>query len=168
MNGCICCTVRGDLVESLKKLYTKISEFDAVIIETTGLADPAPVAQTFFIDDEIRTMFSLDGIITVVDCKHIMTRLDEQKPDGVVNEAIEQVCFADRILINKTDLVEEKEIPQIESRIRGINPDAPLVRCQHSAVDPLSLINIKAFSLDRVTMMDPEFYNEDAENPADR
>ena len=90
MNGCICCTVRGDLVEALKRLHTKIAQFDAVIIETTGLADPAPVAQTFFVDDDIQSKFVLDGIITVVDCKHIIARLDEEKPEGVENEV--RVC----------------------------------------------------------------------------
>ena len=94
MNGCICCTVRGDLVKALKKLYTKISQFDAVIIETTGLADPAPVAQTFFVDEDIQRKFSLDGIITVTDAKHIIMRLDDDKPEGVENEAVEQVAFA--------------------------------------------------------------------------
>ena len=92
MNGCICCTVRGDLVIALKRLYNRISQFDAVIIETTGLADPAPVAQTFFVDDDIEQMFSLDGIITVCDSKHILTRLDDEKPEGVENEAQEQVA----------------------------------------------------------------------------
>merc|ERR1712050_446132 len=90
MNGCICCTVRGDLVVALKKLHAKIAMFDAVIIETTGLADPAPVAQTFFVDDEIKEMFMLDGIITVVDAKYITMRLDAEKPEGVENEAVEQ------------------------------------------------------------------------------
>ena len=90
MNGCICCTVRGDLVVALKKLHAKIAQFDAVIIETTGLADPAPVAQTFFVDEDIRAKYKLDGIITVVDCKHIIARLDDEKPEGVENEAVEQ------------------------------------------------------------------------------
>ena len=120
MNGCICCTVRGDLVIALKKLYEKISKFDAIIIETTGLADPAPVAQTFFVDDSISEMYSLDGIITVVDAKHIIRRLDDVKPKGVENEAVEQVAFADRLLLNKTDLADEKELLAIESRLKSI------------------------------------------------
>ena len=97
MNGCICCTVRGDLVVALNKLYEKISKFDAVIIETTGLADPAPVAQTFFVDEGIQKKYDLDGIITVVDAKHIISRLDDEKPEGVENEAVEQLAFADRL-----------------------------------------------------------------------
>ena len=131
------------LRSELTLLTSLVAQFDAVIIETTGLADPAPVAQTFFIDEDIRTMYTLDGIITVVDCKHIMTRLNEQKPEGVGNEAVEQVAFADRILINKTDLIDSKEIPNIEARLRGINPEAPFVRCTHSKVDPMSLIKIR-------------------------
>merc|ERR1719155_316363 len=132
MNGCICCTVRGDLVETLKKLAKKVAKFDAVLIETTGLADPAPVAQTFFVDEDIQSMFTLDGIITVADAKHIITRLDDEKPEGVENEAVEQVAFADRILLNKTDLVEEKELPAIEARLRKISPTAPIFRTQQS------------------------------------
>merc|ERR1719440_946452 len=114
MNGCICCTVRGDLVKALKRLATKVADFDGVIIETTGLADPAPVAQTFFVDDEIQSKYHLDGIITVTDAKHIIPRLDDEKPEGVENEAEEQIAFADRVLINKTDLVNSIEIDNIE------------------------------------------------------
>merc|ERR1719327_1451568 len=128
MNGCICCTVRGDLVVALKNLYAKIAQFDAVIIETTGLADPAPVAQTFFVDDDIQSKFTLDGIITVTDAKHILTRLDDEKPEGVENEAQEQVAFADRILLNKCDLVDEAELPPIEARLKKLNPSANIYR----------------------------------------
>lgn len=134
LNGCICCTVRGDLVEALKRIYNKIESFDAVIIETTGLADPAPVAQTFFVDQFISKHYKLDGICTLVDAKHIMNRLDEQKPEGVENEAVEQIAFADRILLNKIDLIEDDEdikdkdryFKQIEDRIRSINSVAPI------------------------------------------
>ncbi len=167
MNGCICCTVRGDLIVALKNLYKRISKFDAVIIETTGLADPAPVAQTFIVDDDIAEMFSLDGIITVVDSKYILTRLDAEKPEGVENEALEQVAFADRILVNKIDLVDDKEIKNIESRLKSINPTAPIIRCQQSKVDPKELINIGAFSLSRITEMDPEFLKTDGEHEHD-
>ena len=167
MNGCICCTVRGDLVKALKKLYTKISQFDAVIIETTGLADPAPVAQTFFVDEDIQRKFSLDGIITVTDAKHIIMRLDDEKPEGVENEAVEQVAFADRILLNKTDLVEEAELPPIEERIKKINPTAQIFRCQQSKVDPKNLIGISAFKLEKTLEMDPEFLNVDGEHEHD-
>merc|ERR1712178_23691 len=105
MNGCICCTVRGDLVETLKKLAAKVKKFDGVIIETTGLADPAPVAQTFFVDEEVAALYTLDAIVTVTDAKHLVARLDDEKPEGVENEAQEQLFFADKVLLNKVDLV---------------------------------------------------------------
>ena len=168
MNGCICCTVRGDLVVALKKLYQKIEKFDGVIIETTGLADPAPVAQTFFVDDEIQKMYKLDGICTVVDAKHIIQHLDEVKPEGVENESVEQLAFADRILLNKTDLVPDaKELDAIEARIRTINSQAEIYRCQNSVVDPRKLLNLDAFSLERVLKMDPEFLDTDGEHQHD-
>jgi G3E family GTPase len=118
VNGCICCTVRGDLVKALKRLYAKVKDFDAVIIETTGMADPAPVAQTFFADHDISHFYELDGIITVVDAQYIRLRLDEDKPEGVVNEAAEQVAFADRILVNKTDLVRARAASEARRRAR--------------------------------------------------
>jgi len=167
MNGCICCTVRGDLVVALKNLYSKMSQFDAVIIETTGLADPAPVAQTFFVDDDIQAKFTLDGIITVCDSKYILSRIDDEKPEGVENEAAEQVAFADRILLNKIDLVDDAELPPIEERLRTINPNATLYRCKDSKVDPKHLIGISAFKLEKVLEMDPEFLNTDGEHEHD-
>mmetsp|Transcript_16484 Transcript_16484/g.48528 ORF Transcript_16484/g.48528 Transcript_16484/m.48528 type:complete len:328 (+) Transcript_16484:225-1208(+) len=168
MNGCICCTVRADLVVTLKKLWSKVANFDGVIIETTGLADPAPVAQTFFVDEDIKSKYSLDGIITVVDAKYITTRLDDVKPEGVENEAVEQVVFADKILLNKIDLASgEEELEAIEKRIKSINPTAPITRCQQSKVDPMSLLNIRAFSLDRVLKFEPDFLEDDGEHEHD-
>lgn len=169
MNGCICCTVRGDLVEALKNLYTKIEQFDAVIIETTGLADPAPVAQTFFIDEDIRQKYSLDGIVTVVDARHIIDRLDDEKPEGVENEAVEQVAFADRILLNKIDLLrnDDAKLTAIEKRIHSINSGVQIIRTQQSVIDPKSIINLNMFSLDRVLEFDPEFLSGDEEHEHD-
>lgn len=168
MNGCICCTVRGDLVKVLKSMYAKVQDFDAIIIETTGLADPGPVAQTFFVDSEIQSMYRLDGICTVVDAKHILQHLDEEKPEGVENEAVEQVAFADRILLNKVDLIPDTaELDAIEKRLRGINAQAPVFRCQNSEVDPKHLINLSAFELDRVLQMDPGFLDIDGEHQHD-
>ncbi|CAL53506.1 Cobalamin (vitamin B12) biosynthesis CobW-like,C-terminal [Ostreococcus tauri] len=167
MNGCICCTVRGDLVVALKKLYSKIAQFDAVIIETTGLADPAPVAQTFFVDDEIQSKFVLDGIITVTDAKHILARLDDEKPEGVENEAAEQIAFADRVLLNKTDLVSDTELKTIETRIKQLNPSAEIYHSEHSKVDPKHLIGINSFSLEKTLKMDPEFLNTEGEHEHD-
>mmetsp|Transcript_4915 Transcript_4915/g.10870 ORF Transcript_4915/g.10870 Transcript_4915/m.10870 type:complete len:392 (+) Transcript_4915:92-1267(+) len=167
MNGCICCTVRGDLVQALKRLHSKVESFDAVLIETTGLADPAPVAQTFFVEDEINTMYKLDGLITVVDAKHIMEHLEEEKPEGVENESVEQVAFADRILLNKTDLVDEAYLVEVEKKLKDINSNAQIFRTQHSKLDPKCLLNIGAFSLERVLEMDPEFLNTDGEHQHD-
>lgn len=168
MNGCVCCTVRSDLVKVLKQLGSKrSSKFDAVIIETTGLADPAPVAQTFFVDDKIQQLYRLDGIVTVVDAKHALQHLNEVKPDGVENESVEQVAFADRILLNKIDLVDEEEIEKVEKKITSINHQASIYRTTQSKVDSKLLLNIQAFSLDRVVAMDPEFLDTDGDHEHD-
>merc|ERR1712190_682119 len=118
-----------------KNSKKKGQTLDGVMIETTGLADPAPVAQTFFADDYIQQHFVLDGILTLVDAKHIIEHLDEEKPEGVENEAVEQIAFADRILLNKTDLVDEKTLDEVEKRIRAINEPVPIKRTQQSCVD---------------------------------
>jgi len=167
MNGCICCTVRGDLVEALKRLHKRVDQFDGIIIETTGLADPAPVVQTFFIDEVIRDMYSLDSVITVVDAKEILVRLAEEKPEGVENESVEQICFADKVLLNKTDLADEAQLTKIEAEIKKLNPTTPIVRCLHAEVSPKELLNIQAFELNRVLDFDPGFLDEDAEHQHD-
>ena len=115
MNGCICCTVRGDLTDVLDRMYDRIKDFDGIIIETTGLADPAPVAQTFFVDEKVTQRYTLDGIITVVDAKHIIQHLDDEKPEDIENESVEQLAFADRIMLNKIDLVTDEELKEVES-----------------------------------------------------
>lgn len=168
MNGCICCTVRGDLVEALKKLYGKVQQFNGVIIETTGLADPAPVVQTFFIDDDIQARYKLDSVITVVDAKHIVERLNEKKPEGVENESVEQVAFADKIILNKVDLVEETaKLDDIEEQLKALNPTAAIVRATHGDVSPKELLNIGAFELDRVLEFDPGFLDDKQEHQHD-
>lgn len=165
MNGCICCTVRGDLVVALKKLYKRVEKFDGVIIETTGLADPAPVIQTFFVDEDIKSMYRIDAVITVVDAKHIMERLKEEKPEGVENESVEQVAFADRILLNKVDLVkDEKELEEIEKELHKINPAATVKRTEYGKLDMKDLLNIEAFELNRVLEFEPDFLDEDGEH----
>ena len=168
MNGCICCTVRGDLTELLDKMYDRVKEFDGVLIETTGLADPAPVAQTFFVDDRIVDRYKLDGIITVVDSKHIIQHLDDEKPDDVENEAVEQIAFADRILLNKIDLVSDGEIEEVRKRIKGINAIAPIYQTENSLIDPSELIGIGSFDLDKTLEMDPEFLDTDSEHEHDQ
>ncbi|MEM9132180.1 MAG: GTP-binding protein [Actinomycetota bacterium] len=166
-NGCICCTVRGDLIRILGNLMRRKDRFDQILIETTGLADPAPVAQTFFVDDEMSAQLRLDAIVTVVDAKHLLPHLDEEKPEGVENEAIEQLAFADRIVLNKIDLAEAKELEEVETRIREVNALAPIVRTQHGKVDLDAILEVGAFSLDRVLADDPEFLDPDAEHQHD-
>ena len=168
MNGCICCTVRGDLTEALDNMYDRIKDFDGVLIETTGLADPAPVAQTFFVDDKVVERYKLDGIITVVDAKHIIQHLDDEKPEDVENESVEQLAFADRIMLNKIDLVDEEDLQVVEARIKSINNHAPIFRTENSLIDPKELINIGSFDLDRTLEMDPEFLDTDAEHEHDQ
>lgn len=167
MNGCICCTVRGDLTEVLNNMHDRIKDFDGVIIETTGLADPAPVAQTFFADERVAENYNLDGIITVVDAKHIIQHLDDEKPEGIENESVEQLAFADRIMLNKIDLVDEDELANVESRIKSINGFAPIFHTQNSIIDPKELINIGAFDLEKTLEMDPEFLDTEAEHEHD-
>eukprot|EP00931_Biecheleriopsis_adriatica_P023674 TRINITY_DN148_c0_g1_i2.p1 TRINITY_DN148_c0_g1~~TRINITY_DN148_c0_g1_i2.p1 ORF type:complete len:460 (-),score=138.87 TRINITY_DN148_c0_g1_i2:259-1638(-) len=161
-NGCICCTVRGDLIAGLKKLIKTSKKqnkpLDGVMIETTGLADPAPVAQTFFADDFVQQHMRLDGILTLVDAKHIIQHLDDEKPEGVENEAVEQIAFADRILLNKCDLVEsEDDLKEVEKRIKAINETVPIKRTTNSEVDMDFIIGIKAFALDKIIEMDDAF-----------
>jgi G3E family GTPase len=166
-NGCICCTVRGDLIRILGNLMKRKDRFDQIVIETTGLADPAPVAQTFFVDPEISAQLRLDAIVTVVDAKHLLVHLDDIKADGVENEAIEQLAFADRLVINKVDLVDASEIAEVERRIRDINALAPIIHTSHGQVDLDLILDVGAFDLDRVLIDDPEFLDPDAEHQHD-
>jgi G3E family GTPase len=159
MNGCICCTVRQDLITVLEKLCRRVEagtlKLDGIIIETTGMADPAPVAQTFFVDQMVKSFARLDGIVTLVDAKHIEQHLDEEKPEGAENEAVEQVAFADRILLNKTDLVTEQDLVRVEARLKAINAYAPVQRCCKADVAVDWVLNIGAFDLKRTLEMDP-------------
>jgi len=170
MNGCICCTVRQDLVVVLEKLAKKVEagmKLDGIVIETTGMADPAPVAQTFFVEQNVQAFARLDGIITLVDAKHVEQHLDEIKPEGAENEAVEQLAFADRVLLNKIDLVSEQDLERVEKRIRGINAFAPILRTQQSNVSVESVLDLKAFDLTKTLEMDPEFLNTEGEHEHD-
>jgi G3E family GTPase len=159
-NGCICCTVRGDLIRILGTLMKRKDKFDYILVETTGLADPAPVAQTFFVDEEVRTQLRLDAIVTVVDAKHLALHLFEEKEEGIENEALEQLAFADRVLVNKIDLVSEDELLLVEKQVRSINAGASIVRTQMSKVDLDWVLNAHAFELSRVLEVDPQFLEE--------
>jgi G3E family GTPase len=151
-NGCLCCSVRGDLVEMLTKLYdTRKGEFDHVVIETTGLANPAPIIQTFYLEPALLDNFRVDGVVTLVDAKHAHLHLDEVKPDGVVNEALEQIAFADRIVLNKTDLVtDDAELNGLHRRIREINALAEIQRATKAKVPLDFTLGIGGFDLEKV------------------
>jgi len=169
MNGCICCTVRDDLIVALKRLVTeRKGKFDAIIIETTGLADPAPVAQTFFVDEDMKKHFYLDAIVTFVDCKHITEHLDEVKPEGVENEAVEQVAFADVLVMNKTDLVTADDIQAVKKNLRGINTSAKMIESKFGRIPVEEVLGIKAFDLEKTLEMDDKFLNVDEEHKHDR
>jgi G3E family GTPase len=158
------------LIVVLNRLAKKVQnglKLDGIIIETTGMADPAPVAQTFFVDDSVKAFARLDGIVTLVDAKHIEQHLDEVKPEGAENESVEQVAFADRMLLNKTDLVAEADLERVEARLRAINAFAPILRCTKSQVTVDSVLNIRGFDLDRTLKMDPEFLDTDGEHQHD-
>jgi G3E family GTPase len=155
-NGCICCTVRGDLIRVLGNLARRRDRFDYVLVETTGLADPGPVAQTFFMDEEIRSEFALDGIVTLVDAHHVQQQL------GRSDECTEQIAFADVIVLNKTDLVSATELSDLEARIREMNRMARVLRAAHAEVPVSAVLDLAAFDLDRVlerrpTFLEPEY-----------
>jgi G3E family GTPase len=152
-NGCVCCTVRGDLIRVVSGLMKRKGGFDAIIVETTGLADPGPVAQTFFVDDDVRAKTQLDSVTTVVDAKHLLLRLADSK------EAAEQVAFADQIILNKTDLVTEAELAAVERAIRKLNPLAPIHRAQRSNVPLDQVLGRGSFDLARIEEIEPDFLN---------
>jgi G3E family GTPase len=154
-NGCVCCTVRGDLVRILEGLMKRKGKFDAIIVETTGLADPAPVAQTFFVDEDVQNNARLDAVVTVADAKWLSERLKDAP------EAKNQIAFADVIVLNKTDLVSESELAEVEGRIRGINPYAKLHRTERCQVALSDVLERGAFDLDRILVLEPDFLKDD-------
>ena len=157
-NGCICCTVRGDLVRILGEIGEQRAagklDFERVIIETTGLADPAPVAQTFFVENAVREAYRLDAVITVVDAKHAMRQLDEN------HEAQEQVGFADRILVSKTDLVGEDDYNRLLERLRGMNRRATIQRAHPGQTDLADLLDVRGFNLNDILEIEPDFLED--------
>jgi len=150
-NGCVCCTVRGDLVRILDGLMRRKGKFDAIIVETTGLADPAPVAQTFFVDEDVQKNARLDAVVTVADAKWLSDRLKDAP------EAKNQIAFADVIVLNKTDLVSKGELTEVEARIRGINPCARLHRTERCKVELADVLDRGAFDLERILDIEPDF-----------
>ncbi|MFN4310121.1 MAG: CobW family GTP-binding protein [Ferrovibrio sp.] len=156
-NGCICCTVRGDLIRIIEGLFKRKDRFDAIIVETTGLADPGPVAQTFFVDEDVSRRAKLDSIVTVVDARHLPARLKDSR------EAEEQIAFADVIILNKTDLVTPAELAEVEGRIRAINAFAKIHHATKCDVPLEQVLDRGAFDLDRILDLEPEFLKK---NPA--
>ncbi len=150
-NGCICCTVRGDLIRILGNLMKRRDRFDYILIETTGMADPGPVAQTFYMDDEMAGKMRLDGIVTLVDAHHIWLHIDDS------DEAQEQIAFADVILLNKTDLVTPEALEKLEARIHAMNPMAKIYRTQNAGIEIERVLNVGGFNLDRALEVDPKF-----------
>ena len=154
-NGCICCTVRGDLIRIINNLMRRRDKFDHLVIETTGLADPAPVIQTFFVDEDMQSQISLDAVVTVVDAKHIWQHWE-------ADEAQEQIAFADVILLNKTDLVLPEQLDELERRIRSMNALCKIYRTRNAELEMDALLGVRAFDLKRALEIDPEFLNENA------
>jgi G3E family GTPase len=154
-NGCICCTVRGDLIRIIEKLMRRRDKFDHLVIETTGLADPAPVIQTFFVDEDVQLQTHLDAVVTVVDAKHIQLHWD-------ADEAQEQIAFADTILLNKTDLVSSIELEELERKIRGMNAIAKIYRTENARVHMDAVLGVGGFDLSHALSIDPDFLGEEA------
>jgi len=164
-NGCACCTVRGDLGKAFVEILEKSRESDAniehIIVETTGLANPAPIIQTFYQEQNVAMSLKLDGILTVIDAKNILKHIDEVPIEGKVNESVEQVSFADRILLNKMDLVTGSEAQIVKDKIRSINSFAKIIPTTQSQVDLSKILNIRAFSLEKLLEKDSEFLKQD-------
>ncbi|MCY6379194.1 CobW family GTP-binding protein [Hoeflea prorocentri] len=150
-NGCVCCTVRGDLIRVVEGLMRRPGRFDAIIVETTGLADPAPVAQTFFMDDDVRAKTRLDAVVALVDAKHLPLRLKDSQ------EAEDQIAFSDVVLLNKTDLVDAEQLASVEASIRAINPSARIHRTERAAISLPEVLDRGAFDLQRALDNDPHF-----------
>jgi G3E family GTPase len=154
-NGCVCCTVRGDLIRVVEGLMKRPGGFDGILVETTGLADPAPVAQTFFMDDDVRQKARLDAVVTVADAKNLLSRLADSP------EAEEQIGFADVVLLNKTDLVSPEQLKDVERTIRSINPHATIHRTERCSIAIDKVLDRGAFDLDRILSLDPDFLEPD-------
>ncbi len=157
-NGCICCTVRGDLIRILSGLMDRAEEFDGILIETTGLADPGPVIQTFFVDDDLRGRVALDQVVTLVDCLHFLDKVDES------HEAEEQVAFADLVILNKTDLVTPEVLALVKAKVLELNAQVQLIEAERSNVPLETVLDRGAFDLDRILEIEPGLLEEDPED----
>lgn len=160
-NGCVCCSVRGDLIRTLGQLEKRRKDFDAIILETTGLADPAPIVYTCQTNPKVSEHYKIDSIICLADCKHINLHLDEKKPDGSVNEALQQVAFADKILLNKVDLVTAEEKSALKARLATINKFATVIETERSRAPLDKILGLNTFNMESILNYDPQFFAED-------
>jgi len=162
-NGCVCCSVRGDLVRTLGQLATRRKDFDAILLETTGLADPAPIVYTVQTNPKMSDNYRIDSIVCLADCKHLEAHLDEAKPDGSVNEALQQVAFADKILLNKVDLVTAEEKAKLEARLRTINKFATVIETEKSRAPLDRILGLNSFNMESILSYDPNFFDDEDE-----
>ena len=162
-NGCVCCSVRGDLIRTLGQLSSSRKKFDAILLETTGLADPAPIVYTVQTNPKISEHYRIDSIVCLADCKHLSQHLDEEKPDGAVNEALQQVAFADKILLNKIDLVTEDEKNALKARLATINKFATVIETEKSRAPLAKILGLNSFNMESILNYDPDFFQDEDE-----
>jgi len=162
-NGCVCCSVRGDLIRTLGQLSSSRKKFDAILLETTGLADPAPIVYTVQTNPKISEHYRIDSIVCLADCKHLGQHLDEKKPDGAVNEALQQVAFADKILLNKVDLVTDEEKKSLKERLASINQFATVIETEKSRAPLDRILGLNSFNMESILKYDPEFFADQEE-----
>jgi len=162
-NGCVCCSVRGDLIRTLGQLSSQRKKFDAILLETTGLADPAPIVYTIQTNPKISDDYRIDSIVCLADCKHITQHLDEIKPDGAVNEALQQVAFADKILLNKVDLVTDAEKKTLKERLASINKFATVIETTKSRAPLDRILGLNSFNMESILSYDPDFFQDESE-----
>mmetsp|Transcript_7250 Transcript_7250/g.10611 ORF Transcript_7250/g.10611 Transcript_7250/m.10611 type:complete len:351 (-) Transcript_7250:1252-2304(-) len=158
-NGCVCCSVRGDLVRTLGQLAKRRKEFDAILLETTGLADPAPIVYTIQTNPKMSDNYRIDSIVCLADCKHLNIHLDEKKPEGSVNEALQQVAFADKILLNKIDLVSEDEKNTLKDRLKTINKFATVIETEKSKAPLDKILGLNSFDMESILDYHPDFFD---------
>lgn len=162
-NGCVCCSVRGDLIRTLGQLTSTRKKFDAILLETTGLADPAPIVYTVQTNPKVSENYRIDSIVCLADCKHITQHLDEVKPEGAVNEALQQVAFADMILLNKVDLVTDQEKQKLKDRLATINKFATVIETQSSRAPLERILGLNSFNMESILSYDPDFFQDEDE-----
>jgi G3E family GTPase len=162
-NGCVCCSVRGDLVRTLGQLAKRRKEFDTILLETTGLADPAPIVYTVQTNSKMNENYFIDSIVCLADAKHLQIHLDEKKPEGVINEALHQIGFADKILLNKVDLVSTEDKEALKLRLKNINKFATVIETERSRTDLGNILGINSFNMESILKYDPDFFESQEE-----